>query len=98
MVMLGAANCDPLQFTNPDNLNIGRNPDSHLGFGWGPHYCIGALLARLEAQIVFDTILRRLPEFHCVEKKLTWRQSMAMRGLESLAIEFPQVHPRSNPH
>ena len=91
MLMFGAANRDPEKFVEPDRFDLGRNPNNHLAFGWGPHFCIGAPLARLEAQIAFRTILRRLPEFHLAGKALRWRRSMAMRGLESLPAELLQV-------
>lgn len=91
MLMFGAANRDPEKFVEPDRFDLGRNPNNHLAFGWGPHFCIGAPLARLEAKIAFRTILRRLPEFHLAGKALRWRRSMAMRGLESLPAELLQV-------
>ena len=93
MLMFGAANRDPSQFADPDHLDIGREPNNHLAFGWGPHFCIGAPLARLEARIAFATILRRLPEFHLTGKPLEWRPTMAMRGLKSLPIELEEARP-----
>ena len=93
MLMFGSANRDPLQFTDPDRLDICRKPNNHLAFGRGTHFCIGALLARLEARIAFATVLRRLPEFHLTGKPLKWRTTMAMRGLKSLPIELEE--PRS---
>jgi cytochrome P450 len=57
--VLASANRDERQFPNPDAVDITREPNRHLAFGLGIHYCVGAPLARLEAQIAFDTLLRR---------------------------------------
>ena len=88
MLMFGSANRDPQQFANPDSLILDRKPNRHLAFGRGPHFCIGAPLARLEAQIALETLLFRLANVELVEGEHRWRPSMAMRGLESLQIEF----------
>ncbi len=94
MLMFGAANRDPCQFADPDRFDIRRTRNKHLAFGWGTHFCIGAPLARLEAQIAFDTLLRRLPEIHLAgPEPLVWRQSMAMRGLKSLPVKLVRVQP-----
>jgi cytochrome P450 len=59
--VIGAANRDPGQFANPDVFDLARSPNRHLGFGFGPHRCIGAQLARAEARIGFERLLERLP-------------------------------------
>jgi cytochrome P450 len=63
VVMLSsAANRDPAAFSHADELDIGRAERHHLAFGFGPHQCLGQNLARLELQVVFDTLLRRIPD------------------------------------
>jgi hypothetical protein len=88
VVILGAANHDPAQFTDPDDLDITRRPNPHLGFIAGIHYCIGAPLARLETQIAINTLTRRLPDLRLDTTKPTWRGSLALRGMQTLPLAF----------
>ena len=60
MQFLGARNRDPAQFSDPDALDIRRSPNKHLAFGYGPHFCVGAPLGRLEASAAIRALLRRL--------------------------------------
>jgi cytochrome P450 len=60
---IGAANRDPLQFNDPENLDIGRNPNRHLAFGTGAHQCAGMALARLEGAIAMSRFLARFPGY-----------------------------------
>ena len=84
--MLGAANRDPTQFANPDRLDIRRQPNPHLAFAHGVHFCVGAPLARLEGQIGFATILRRFPKLALADGARQWRATLGHRGLESLPV------------
>ena len=84
----GAANRDPEQFTTPQKLDITRKPNRHLAFGHGLHYCVGAALARLEGQIVLNTVLRRLPKLRLVTETPEWRRDFTLRGLKSLPVAF----------
>ena len=88
--MLGAANRDPAEFTNPDpdRLEITRHPNRHVAFGYGMHYCLGAPLARLEGQIAIDTLIRRLPDLSLQDENLEWHKNMAFRSLRSLPVVF----------
>jgi len=76
-VSIAAANRDPSAFPDPDAFNVRRpNAAQHLAFAHGPHFCIGAHLARLEAQVAVDTVLQRLPRL-----RLDPRYGSAVRGL-----------------
>ena len=90
LVFLGAANHDPRQFTDPDRFNMRRpNVKAHLGFGTGPHVCIGAALARVQAQTLLHAILQRFRRFHCPDdNELDWRTSWLMRGIGALPTTF----------
>ncbi len=95
MPCLGAANHDPAQFPDPHRFDIRRpNVDTQLAFGHGIHFCLGAPLARLEGQIAFPTLLRRLPGLQGVVEEATWRESVSLRGLSKLPVTFDHVRPR----
>ncbi len=87
MQFLGAANRDPAQFADPDALNITRSPNKHLAFGYGPHFCLGAPLARLEAPVAFRGLLARLKHIRLAHDDLEWNSAL-FRGLKSLPIAF----------
>lgn len=88
--VIGSANRDETTFENPDTLDIAREPNRHLSFGQGIHFCLGAPLARMEAQVAVGTLLRRMPELHLKVSpdSLRWRPSMILRGLDSLPVLF----------
>ena len=86
--LLGAANRDPDQFPEPDRLDLGRRDNRHLAFGWGVHFCLGAPLARLEGQLAFATLLRRLPRLALATERVEWRQTATLRGLAALPVRF----------
>ena len=88
IAVIGAANRDPEPFPEPDRLDLGRLDNRHLAFGWGGHFCFGAPLARLEAQIVFRTILQRFPRISLEREPLRWRHNMIFRGLEALPVKL----------
>jgi cytochrome P450 len=87
LTLIGAANRDPAQFTGPDALDIGRQDNRHLSFGLGTHYCLGAPLARAEAQIVFRRIAERLPNVS-LNGPAVRRKTITLRGLESLPVRL----------
>jgi len=85
--MLGAANRDPAVFPEAERFDIGRHPNPQLGFGAGIHYCIGAPLARLEAQIAIERLLARFPRLALAEAAPPrWRRLINLRGLEALPL------------
>ncbi len=86
--MMGAANRDPGRFPDPDRLDICRQDNRHLAFAWGPHFCFGAPLARIEGQIAFETMLRRMPKLSTELGPVTWRENLGFRGLISMPITF----------
>ncbi|WP_221568736.1 cytochrome P450 [Alkalihalobacillus sp. TS-13] len=84
---LAAANRDPDQFINPNDLDITRHPNKHLAFGNGIHFCIGAPLARLEGQVAFQHLIQSFPNIKLrSDVEIKWRHSEIFRGLESLPI------------
>jgi cytochrome P450 len=87
MAILGAANRDPEQFPDPDRLDIERSGNRHLGFGIGIHFCLGAALARLEAEIAINTVLQRLPNIRLCGS-LQWLDTMMFRGVKALPVTF----------
>jgi cytochrome P450 len=88
MAIMAAANRDPERFPHPDELILDRADNKHLAFGWSSHFCFGAPLARMEGQIAFETILRRLPNLEVVPGPLTWRTNSGLRGLTALPVRF----------
>jgi pimeloyl-[acyl-carrier protein] synthase len=87
-MVLGAANRDPERYSEPDCFNITRNEGRHLGLGLGIHFCLGAPLLRLEAEIVFNTLLRRFPTVQLMTENLDWQEHPIFRGVKSLPVLF----------
>ncbi|MEX2221357.1 MAG: cytochrome P450 [Candidatus Rokuibacteriota bacterium] len=88
MPFLGAADRDPTQFPDPDRLDITRADNRHIAFGMGIHFCLGAPLARMEGQIAINTLLGRLPKLALATDRPAFRQSLTLRGLQSLPVSF----------
>jgi cytochrome P450 len=85
-----AANRDPAQFTDPDRLDLGRDTSGHVAFGYGVHYCLGAPLARMEAEVALGALLARFPALSLAvsPEDLRWRPVTLMNGLESLPVRL----------
>jgi cytochrome P450 len=88
MPFLGAADRDAAQFPDPDRLDITRADNRHIAFGMGIHFCLGAPLARVEGQIAINTLLARLPKLALATDRPRFRQSLTLRGLETLPVSF----------
>jgi cytochrome P450 len=87
MAMLAAANRDPERYRDPDRFDVTRSDHSTLGFGGGIHYCLGAHLARMEAQVAIGTLVRRLRTIELASDQLEWGRSL-FRVLGRLPISF----------
>ena len=90
LTMLGSANRDESQFTQPEEMDIARSLNRHVAFGQGIHVCLGAPLARLEGDIAFTTLLRRLPDLRLAIPRdaITWNGGFALHGITSLPVAF----------
>jgi cytochrome P450 len=91
MLLYGAANRDPAQFADPETFDVKReNARSHLAFGQGPHYCIGAPFARAEGRIGFETVLSRTKEIGFVEDANSFERTMSyvLRGIRELYLRL----------
>jgi cytochrome P450 len=87
--LLGSANRDPAAYSDPDRLDITRRDLRPLSFGGGIHYCVGAQLARIEAEIAISTLLRRLPGLRLDNvDSPDWRQTFVLRGLNKLPASW----------
>ncbi len=91
---MSSANRDPRQFPDPDVLDLRRAPNRNLAFAYGIHFCLGAPLARLEGQLTFETLLRRLPGLALQSAEPKWKPMIFLRGLESLAVTWDPVRAR----
>src|SRR2546428_13985436 len=78
----------PTHSPAPARLDITRGDNRHLAFGWGIHFCLGAPLARLEAQIAILALVRRLPRLALATARLEWRRASTLRGLTALPVTF----------
>jgi cytochrome P450 len=85
ILLLAAANRDPAHFADPDRLDVTRTENKHIAFGAGPHFCLGAPLARLEGRLAFEALLRRFPDMR-LEGELRYRPNFNLRGLEALPV------------
>lgn len=93
VLVLGAANRDPGRFHDPDVLDLDRVPGKHCGFGMGIHFCLGAALARAEAEIAIAALLKKIPEFSRTQDPVVYNQDLVFHGPASLPLRT-----RTEPH
>jgi cytochrome P450 len=86
LVGIGAANHDPDVFADPERLDVGRDPNPHLAFGFGAHFCLGAPLARLEGEVALRALLERFPRLALATESPAYRPNPVLRGLVSLPV------------
>jgi len=87
-LLLGSANRDERKFPEPDRFDVTRNPQDHVAFGYGIHYCLGAPLARLEGRIALESLLFDCPPFTCPREQLPQIASLLVRGVQTLPLRF----------
>lgn len=87
-LLFGSANRDEAQFPEPDRLDIARRPNRHLTFAHGPHFCLGAAIARAEAQIAVQTVVQRCVDLELQSDQADWLEGFSFRGLKTLPVTF----------
>jgi cytochrome P450 len=89
-IAISSADRDPAQFPGPDRLDLGRDTSGHVAFGYGIHYCLGAPLARMEAEVALGALIARFPGLSLAvpAEELRWRPVSLMTGLESLPVRL----------
>ena len=94
MLMFESANFDEAVFGDPDNFNIQRDPNSHLAFGFGTHFCLGNQLARIELINMTSRVLKRLPDLQLADgASLPLRAANFVSGLEQMPVKFTPTKP-----
>jgi cytochrome P450 len=88
VILLAAANRDPDQFPDPDRLDITREDNRHLAFGYGIHFCLGAPLARVEGQIAIGEMVRRFPNMRMTVDQPPYKEQITLRGLAALPVDL----------
>ncbi len=88
LVNLGAANRDPEVFEDPDRLDVGRDPNPHVSFGFATHFCMGAPMARLEAQVAVGALIARFPKLGLADDAPEYRPNPILRGLKKLELSL----------
>ena len=85
-LVIGATGRDPQQFPEPDRFDVSRSPNRHLQFGIGPHFCIGAALARAEIQLALAGLLKRFRDIELAVDKIHWHEIAAFRGPKEVPL------------
>jgi cytochrome P450 family 142 subfamily A polypeptide 1 len=90
VVLYESANFDDRHFADPERFDIAREPNDHLGFGFGPHFCLGASLARGELRVMFERLLNRLPDMELASPE---PPSRSITGIDSMPVVFSPTEP-----
>jgi cytochrome P450 family 142 subfamily A polypeptide 1 len=95
MLLFESANFDEKKFTDPERFDVERQPNEHIAFGFGTHYCLGQALARLELKVMFEQLLARLPDLELAADSadLPRRRANFISGLESMPVTFTPSRP-----
>ena len=97
LMLYPSANRDESHFPNAETFDVTRSPNDHVAFGFGPHFCLGAPLARLELKLAFERLLARLPDVHLVDDvEPAFRPASFVSGYESMRVAFTPTAPRSD--
>jgi len=97
IAVMAAGNRDPKRFADPDTLDLARQDNRHLAFGWASHFCFGAALARIEGQLTFEALARRTSNLALApDAQIVWRNNLGLRGLTALNMTFDEVVPTSS--
>jgi cytochrome P450 len=91
MLLIGSANRDPDVFQDPESFDIGREENPHIGFGFGPHHCLGASLARLEAQVALPELINRVKGIELTTETLSYRDNIVLRGLKEMPVALTAI-------
>src|SRR5436190_7727654 len=94
IAVMAAGNRDPERFPDPDQFDINRSDNRHLAFGWASHFCFGAALARIEAQLTFEALVRRTSNLSpLTDATIVWSENLGLRGMVALPLPFNRVAP-----
>jgi cytochrome P450 len=88
LLLIGSANRDAERFADPERLDLTRQPNPHLSYSAGTHYCLGAWLARIECQIALRSLFTRFPDMRLGSGPIQFRPDILLRGLENLPVVF----------
>jgi cytochrome P450 len=88
MLLIASGNHDPAQFDEPERFDVSRTPNNHLGFGFGIHHCLGAPLARMEAQVALGALVRRAPDLALATDRVAYKHNIVLRGMEALPVSM----------
>lgn len=92
LLMYSSANRDETVFDEPERFDITREHNPHVAFGFGTHFCLGASLARMEIRVMYEELLRRIPDIHVAPgHEVRWTPGAFVRGIDTLPVEFTRA-------